>query len=355
MSNYSQQELVDMVYTIGESSGNCLLASRCYLQKYPDRRHPDARAFANLKERFDRTGSVTYEKVTRSKTVLHMENQLSICLAVQENPETSVRKISKQLDICKSSVSKCLKLHKYHPYRIQLHQELTENDYERRIEFCTWAQNNIRQNGTFFNNVLFTDESTFHRNGFVNRHNYHYYDTANPHKLRMNSFQHKWSLNVWGGIIGAYVIGPHFFEERLTGTGFLEFLQNDFPRLIEHLPDAVKNNMWLQLDGASVHFQRAVRSHLDNTFPDRWIGRSGPVAWPARSPDVTPMDFFKWGFIKSEVYRTEATTRDDMKERIRQAFRQITPQMLQNVRRSFAERLHKCISENGRHFEHLLH
>ncbi|WP_209391481.1 hypothetical protein [Chryseobacterium sp. RR2-3-20] len=77
MSNCSQQELVDIVYTIGDSFGNCLLVSSCYLQ-YPNRRYPDARAFANLKERFDRTGSVAYEKVTRRKTILDEENQLAM-------------------------------------------------------------------------------------------------------------------------------------------------------------------------------------------------------------------------------------------------------------------------------------
>ncbi|GBM88486.1 hypothetical protein AVEN_269361-1 [Araneus ventricosus] len=29
--------------------------------------------------------------------------------------------------------------------------------------------------------------------------------------------------------------------------------------------------------------------------PDRWIGRGGPVLWPPRSPDLTPLDFFPMG------------------------------------------------------------
>jgi hypothetical protein len=30
----------------------------------------------------------------------------------------------------------------------------------------------------------------------------------------------------------------------------------------------------------------------DNNYEGKWIGRGGPVAWPPRSPDLTPSDFF---------------------------------------------------------------
>ena len=45
-------------------------------------------------------------------------------------------------------------------------------------------------------------------------------------------------------------------------------------------------------DGAPAHFARAPREVLDRWFPGRWIGRGGAVRWPARSPDLTPLDFY---------------------------------------------------------------
>ena len=42
---------------------------------------------------------------------------------------------------------------------------------------------------------------------------------------------------------------------------------------------------------------RDVTTFLDETFPGRWVGRGGPTAWPPRSLDLTPLDFFAWGFI----------------------------------------------------------
>ena len=48
-------------------------------------------------------------------------------------------------------------------------------------------------------------------------------------------------------------------------------------------------------DGAPAHFSIAARQVLNDKYPNRWIGRGGPVPWPPRSPDLTPLDFFFMG------------------------------------------------------------
>ena len=48
-------------------------------------------------------------------------------------------------------------------------------------------------------------------------------------------------------------------------------------------------------DGATVHFSFFVTDVLNERFPDTWIGRSGPIPWPARSPDLSPLVFFPVG------------------------------------------------------------
>ena len=44
-------------------------------------------------------------------------------------------------------------------------------------------------------------------------------------------------------------------------------------------------------DRAPVHFALTVRNWLNQHFPNRWIGRGGPILWPVRSPDLNPLDF----------------------------------------------------------------
>ena len=38
--------------------------------------------------------------------------------------------------------------------------------------------------------------------------------------------------------------------------------------------------------------------HLNDTFPNGWIGRGSTINWPPRSPDLTPLDFCLWGLMK---------------------------------------------------------
>ena len=74
--------------------------------------------------------------------------------------------------------------------------------------------------------------------------------------------------------------------------------------------------MVFQHDGAPAHYSRLVTRNLNLTFPERWIGRCGHFQWPPRSPDVTPLDFCLWGWMKNEVYKEKVNTRDEFVARI---------------------------------------
>ncbi|GFT81907.1 uncharacterized protein TNCV_3908821 [Trichonephila clavipes] len=56
--------------------------------------------------------------------------------------------------------------------------------------------------------------------------------------------------------------------------------------------------LWFQQDGATCHTARATIDLLKDTFDDRLISRFGPVNWPSRSCDLTPLDYFLWGYVK---------------------------------------------------------
>lgn len=349
--NYTGEELVNMVYAVGESNRNCLLASRIYAAKYPAARHPDERVFKRLRDRFEASNSTSYRKRRRTSTATHEENEFLVLGSLIENPHVSVRQLEHAIDLNKSSVWRIIQRHKFHPYHVQLVQELDENDFLSRLNFCQWANNKILENPYFFNNVLFSDEATFHRNGYVNRHNYHYYATENSNFIRPTYYQHRWSLNVWAGILGNRILGPYFFERNITAESYLEFLRTDLEEYFDNFPLNLLERIWLQQDGASPHYSIAVRAYLDERFPEKWIGRGGPVAWPARSPDLTKLDFFLWGFIKEKVYKTSPTTKEDMKVRIRNAIQSIDENMLGRVNSSFTKRIHACIRQNGAYIE----
>ena len=99
------------------------------------------------------------------------------------------------------------------------------------------------------------------------------------------------------------VYGPFFFGED-AGTSYLEMLQTWlFPRLQEDEPE----DFIMQQDGASPHFCVAVHCWLNNILQHWWIGRGAHedlmfCPWPARFPDLTPCDYFLWGYVKDKVF-----------------------------------------------------
>ena len=67
--------------------------------------------------------------------------------------------------------------------------------------------------------------------------------------------------------------------------------------------------MYFQHDGAPPHYTRYVREYLNESFPNRWLGRGGPVAWTPRSPHLTPLDYYLWGHMKTIMYETKVESR----------------------------------------------
>ncbi|KAJ4448490.1 hypothetical protein ANN_10506 [Periplaneta americana] len=96
--------------------------------------------------------------------------------------------------------------------------------------------------------------------------------------------------------------------------------------------------------------------YLDRRFPDRWIDRGGPIAWPPRSPDLNPLDFYLWGHLKSLVYSYPVPDLECLRNRIVACSEDIrnTPGVWDRVRRSMRHRCEVCIQAGGGHFEHLL-
>jgi len=90
-----------------------------------------------------------------------------------------------------------------------------------------------------------------------------------------------------------------------------------------------------------------VRPFLDEAFQQRWLGRCGPYVWQARSPDLTPLDFFVWGYLKNEVYKRKPETIQQLKDFICQEAAKIDGEMCQNAIKSFHGRLKHCIDVDG--------
>jgi len=137
-------------------------------------------------------------------------------------------------------------------------------------------------------NILFIGEAHFTRDGVNTTRNAHLWDRDNPHGTVGCSYQHRFSLNVWCGVISDQLIGPYIFLQRLTGDIYANYFQDELPALLENVSLQTRRQMYYQHDGVPPHFGQVVRQYPNNKFPNRWIGRGGTQNWPPRSPDLNP-------------------------------------------------------------------
>lgn len=352
MPQFTNEEKTEMILIYGECRRNSRLASRVYTERFPNRRCPDHKIFASLQRNLQIHGSFIKPKRNRNRPVTSDMNSNVVLNFVNQNPHASVVTIACEAEISSTSVRRILKKHTYHNYKMILVQELLPADYEQRLNFIAMMSVIRENNYNFLNLILWSDESQFTNNGRVNRHNLHYWSSENPKWLRQRNFQRVIKVNVWCGIIGRYLIGPYFFENNLNSERYVQFLQNELPILLEDLPLETRLNMWFQQDGAPPHNGNNVTNYLNETFPDKWIGRFGPIHWPARSPDITPLDYFLWGYLKHYVYQTRPTDMDDLKNRIKAGCATIRGNLLEKVVNSeLIKRYNFCIARNGGNFE----
>ncbi|KAJ4449682.1 hypothetical protein ANN_01086 [Periplaneta americana] len=188
------------------------------------------------------------------------------------------------------------------------------------------------------------------------RKTFHVWAYENPRATIPSHHQVRFSLNMWAGIIGDRLVGPHVLVNRFTGQAYTNFLENTIPHVLEDTPLINRQHIHFLHDGAPAHFSRTARWYLDRRFRDRWIGRGGPIAWPPCSPDLNPLDFYLWGHLKSLVYSSPVPDLESLRNRIVACSEYIrnTLGVWDRVRRSMRHRCEVCIQAGGGHFEHLL-
>ncbi|GFY25333.1 transposable element Tc3 transposase [Trichonephila clavipes] len=118
--------------------------------------------------------------------------------------------------------------------------------------------------------------------------------------------------------------------------------------------DYVRQELWFQHDGATCHTARATIDLLKDTFCDRLISRFGSVNWPPRSCDLTPLDYFLRGYVKSLVYADKPQTFDDLEDNIRRVIADIRPQMLEKVIENWTSRLDYIRASRGSHMPEII-
>ncbi|GFV73779.1 putative DD41D transposase [Trichonephila clavipes] len=183
----------------------------------------------------------------------------------------------------------------FEPKSTRLQAEALHFKYDQaRRRFVEWPQNEIVVVPDFHKRILFSDEAHFWLNFYVNKQNCHIWSEANP-QVYVETPLHPEKLTVWCVLWAGGIIGPYFFKNdeghnvTVNGDRYRALITNFF---IPELNNHDVQELWFQQDGATCHTAHATIDLLKDTFGDRLISRFGPVNWPPKSCDLTPLDYF---------------------------------------------------------------
>ncbi|GFX05496.1 putative DD41D transposase [Trichonephila clavipes] len=227
---------------------------------------------------------------------------------------------------------------------------------QARRRFVEWAQSEIAVVPDFHKRILFSDEAHFWLNGYVNKQNCRIWSEANP-QVYVETPSHPEKLTVWCALWAGGIIGPYFFKKdeghnvTVNGDRYRAMMTNFF---IPELNNHDVQERWFQQDGATCHTARVTIDFLKDTFGDRLISRFGPVNWPPRSCDLTLLDYFLWGYVKSLVYADKPQTLDHLEDNIRRVIADIRPQMLEKVIENWTSRLDYIRASHGSHMPEII-
>jgi hypothetical protein len=249
----------------------------------------------------------------RGRSVRTQKFDEDILQRFKDNPSTNTRAVACELDVDRHLVWNVVREQWLHPFHRQKVQAVGPNDYLRREEFARLFVHQSTEKTDFPAIVLFVDEACFSLEWIFN---------ANKSCLGRNKpsccissfhYQQRFAVNVRAGNVREFLIGPTVLLPQLNAQIYRVFLEET----LEEIPLALRRDMWFQHDGASARFSPHVLEHLATTCKDRYIGRGGPVHWPPRSPDLTPLDL--WLYMQNLLYSSPVNSEEDLIFRIVEA------------------------------------
>ncbi|GFX74915.1 DUF4817 domain-containing protein [Trichonephila clavipes] len=259
-------------------------------------------AVARMISKFEATGCLddrpcSGRPSTRRNAAETVKDEMETVAGSSMHGEVSVRAVARHTGISYTTVWLAFRRTlRCYPYKIHRHYELLLGDSVNRRAFAVWAFQKMAEDDDWLSNLLTVVETPLHDE----------------------------KVTVWVGFTTSTVIGPFFFEEMrdsgfvtatVTGERYADMLQN---RIIPSLTDKhlLERTICMQ-DGAPPHIARRMKDLLRRSFgDDRVLSRHFHHAWPPRFPDLSPCDYWLWGYLKSQVYRDRPTSLGMLKDNI---------------------------------------
>lgn len=358
MNKFTLPQRLEIIQTYYQNSSSIVKTQRAFRAKHGRHSAPIDRAIRRLVNKFESEFTLHDQKPpTRVRNARSEENIAAVEASVEVNENLSVSRRSAELGLSPMTTWRILR-HDLglHPYKMVLAQELKPNDHRLRREFADWALEEMEGDPDFHRKIIFSDEAHFWLNGFVNKQNCRYWSAENPRVVHESPLYPQ-RVTVWCGLWYGGIIGPYFFKNAegacvtVNGDRYRAMISDYFFAEYDEI-DA--DDLYFQQDGATCHTAHATMDLLRGKFGDSFISRGGPHIWPPRSCDLTPLDYFLWGYVKSLVYSNGPENLDDLEANIRNAIAGIPAEMCHRVIENWKDRVMQCKMSRGGHLNDIL-
>lgn len=306
--------------------------------------------FGRVVSSFKGTGSIQDQRKSNGAKPLSEVKINLIKDHFEANPKTSLRISSRDMNIPRATIQKTLKKTlKFKPYRATLVQTLTAEHRLRRKQACL---NFMQMDPGWQRKIIFSDEKWFSLKPHPNRKNDVYWSPVNPTNIKEVRDQGVSKVMAWVGIVDGQVLPITWFDGSVTGEKYLDMLENKVWPAIKGV--ASKNKYWFQQDGARVHTTNDCLAFLQDKFQGRVISNRLDFFWPAKSPDLNPLDFYFWGVAEARVQKEKPKTIMELKSVVENFVAEISKEVLWSVADNFIKRAKMCHENDGGHFEYLM-
>ena len=282
---------------------------------------------------------------------------------------SSSRRHNLPVPMSKSTFNRGVKILGFHPYKLHRRHVLKPNDMVRRVTMARYVLDKVAADPEWTKNVWMSDEAVFSLNGNVNTKNIICYSEkggGRPEDFCIDVTKHAASVMPWACLAGdGRKLNLKYFEpemvdgERVPGTlngaRYYKLLRyRAIPQIKALNNGSLANQVWQQ-DGAKPHWSEQNLTYLQGQFGTNTVAlgaaRWGGGEWAPHSPDLSVLDFSVWGIMKFHVFQHPMpTTKQGLKEKIQLVWeREITPELIQKMYKSFITRCRKVLEKNGAH------
>jgi len=314
-----------------------------------------------LVKRIKETGTTDRKQGSgRPRTAATEENKAYVeefIASQEEAPGThkSQRKLASDLNVSRSSVrrmTKELNLKAYKRIRV------SRRDQNVKQKRKTRSRNlNDKYSAQDVRRIVFTDEKDFSYEVARNRQNDRVYGKKKkeipPSRLYHETSRFTKKVMVSAGVSWNGKTNIHFIDTNKVKVNSESYMQLLGDGLLPDCRRLYPNNDYIfQQDGATSHTSRVTQEYLEANTPE-FIKKD---EWPPQSPDCNPMDYAIWDALSEKVYsaRTEKFTEEELKDKIREKWEEISTEYIQQTISSFKKRLRMVTAQDGGHIDHLL-